>query len=70
MRFSAQTTLYFTVYPCVAAPFARVSKTGYFPVLHISADYLGIASENVEWNFCLGSKVQDYKYFWNICYKK
>ena len=46
---------YFIVYSCVASSPARVPKTGYFPVSHVSTDDLRVTCQDIKWNFCLGS---------------
>jgi hypothetical protein len=40
--FSAKAASYFVVYSCVASSSACVTVTGYFPVIHVSSDNLGI----------------------------
>jgi hypothetical protein len=49
----AQTTAYFAVNPGALSCTARVPESGYFPVLHMAAQNLGIARQDDERNFRL-----------------
>ena len=52
---STQTISYFVVYSCVAVTLACMSKTLYFPVTVVCAYDLGVARDDVEGYFCLGT---------------
>ena len=51
--FSAKTASYFVVYSCVASSFACMTKTGYFPVSHVSPYYLRVTCQDVKGNLRL-----------------